>query len=188
MVYDPPVPEVIIITGAINSGKSTYLRQLVARERAAGHSISGVIAHGIFADGQKIGYDVEDIAGGRTLPLTRIGQQQEGDQKVGRYWLSRSALAMARAALLSFAPGGVVFLDEVGPLELSGEGYADCISTLLASPISRLYVVVRAGLVAQIAERFLPGCSVRITAAPGAGDAGPTARTHPDGRRMTSEP
>lgn len=159
------MPELVIITGAVNSGKTTHLRRLIAQERALGVSVSGVIAPGVFKGDEKIGYDVEDVASGRALPLARTGTQGDSDQNTGWYWLSKKTLEFAKEALLNCTPGGVVFLDEVGPLELSGEGYASCIRTLLESRISRLYIVVREGLVDQVTERFLRRQPVRIVAA-----------------------
>ena len=157
--------EVVIVTGAINSGKTAYLQRLVSQERALGKSPSGIIAHGVFKDGHKIGYDIEDIASGMMLPLARAGSHKDGDQMVGQYSFSKKTLEFAKGALLNYTSGGVVFLDEAGPLELAGEGYAFCISALLESHISKLYIVVRENLVDQISERFLQGKSVKIVKA-----------------------
>lgn len=154
--------EIIIITGAINSGKTAYLQKLVSQERTLGKSPSGIIAHGVFKDGHKIGYDIEDIASGMILPLARAGFHKDGDQMVGQYSFSKKTLEFAKGALLNYTSGGVVFLDEAGPLELAGEGYAFCISSLLESHISKLYMVVRESLVDQISERFLQGQTVKI--------------------------
>jgi nucleoside-triphosphatase THEP1 len=156
------MPDIVIVTGAINSGKTSYLEKLIAQERTLGKSPSGIIAHGVFKDNHKIGYDIEDIASGMTLPLARAGSHKDGDQMVGQYSFSKKTLEFAKGALLNYTSGGVVFLDEAGPLELAGEGYAFCISALLDSHISKLYLVVREGLVDQVTERFLQGRSVKL--------------------------
>jgi nucleoside-triphosphatase THEP1 len=158
------MPEIVIITGTINSGKTAFLQKLIVQERTRGNCPSGIIAHGIFRDDQKIGYNIEDIASGMTLPLARAGSHKDGDQMVGQYSFSKKTIEFAKSALLNFTSGGVVFLDEAGPLELSGGGYADCISVLVDSHISKLYIVVREGLVDEITERFLKGRSVKILA------------------------
>jgi nucleoside-triphosphatase THEP1 len=154
--------EIVIITGPINSGKTAYLQKLVSQERTLGKSPSGIIAHGVFKDGHKIGYDIEDIASGMRLPLARAGSHKDGDKMVGQYSFSKKTLEFAKGALLNYTSGGVVFLDEAGPLELAGEGYAFCITSLLESHISKLYMVVRENLVDQICERFLRGRPVKI--------------------------
>jgi len=151
------VPEIVIVTGPINSGKSTYLAELIARERESERVVSGVIAHGVFAGDRKIGYDVEDIAGGTIRPLARAHSGPRPHREVGRFSFSVDALEFARRALLGFAPGGVVFVDEIGPLELSGDGYAPCLPALFESSIDKLYIVVRESLVDRVVERFLPG-------------------------------
>ena len=48
----------------------------------------------------------------------------------------------------------VVFLDEAGPFELAGNGYAECLRTLLKSDISKIYISVRDNCLNDIIMKF----------------------------------
>ena len=147
--------EIIIVTGKINSGKSTYLQKLAAEEKALGNVITGIIARGIYEGGKKVGYDIIDIADGGSLPLARTIPFADSEIQSGKYYFSQAAFAFAENVLLRFKPNGVVFLDEAGPLELAGKGYADCLKVLLQAKISKLYIVVRKELLADFTEMFI---------------------------------
>lgn len=154
--------EVVLITGKINSGKTTSIINLVEQERERGNSPTGIIAHGVFENGIKTGFDVEDIASGQKMPLARKGQAFTDSFPVGRFTFSVDGFEFARRALLKFKPGGSVFIDEAGPLELRGEGYADCLHTLFKSDITKIYIVVRDDCVDEFKEKFLKGENIEI--------------------------
>jgi len=154
--------EVIVITGRINSGKSTALVKLAEHERAEGNSPTGIIAGGIFDNGDKTGFKVTDLFSGKTMTLARIGRQIPDSFTIGRYIFSNEAFSFAIKALLNYKKAGVVFLDEVGPQELKGEGYHDCLIKLLNSDISRLYVTVRHGCLEGFKSNYLNGKKYRI--------------------------
>ena len=79
-----------------------------------------------------------------------------------KYIFSKKAFAQAKEALLKFQTDGIVFLDEAGPLELKGEGYADCLDTLLSSSIAKLYVAVRSECVDEFKSIFIKGNPIGI--------------------------
>lgn len=155
--------EVVLITGKINSGKTASIINLVEKERAKGNSPTGVIAHGVFENGIKIGFDVEDIASGEKIPLARVSEVFDISFSVGRFTFSAKGFDFACKALLRFKPGGVVFIDEAGPLELKGGGYAECLHALLKSGIAKIYIVVRDDCVKEFIEKFLQGENIEIT-------------------------
>jgi molybdopterin-guanine dinucleotide biosynthesis protein A len=157
------MPEVILVTGQVNSGKTTHLEKLIATEKAKGLAVSGIIARGVFKNNQKIGYDVVDLVSGSSLPLARTGEF-EGDFKLGKFAFSSKAFTFAEKALLDYVPGGVVFLDEAGPLELGGKGYADCIRILLEANIQSLYIVVREDILEEFKKMYLIGRTAKIIA------------------------
>jgi len=150
-------PEVILITSGVNSGKTGMMKHLVNKEKSSGNKPSGIIAEGIFASGEKIGFDVKDLSSGESMPLARISPEKKNGFSAGKYFFSAEGFRFAKMALMNYRPGGAVFLDEAGPLELADEGYAGCLSTLVSSPVRVLYVSVRSGCLAQIREKFFRG-------------------------------
>jgi len=150
-------PEVILVTGGVNSGKTGMMKRLVNKEKTAGNKPAGIIAEGIFEAGEKAGFDVKDLSSGKSMTLARISPEKDNGFPAGKYFFSNEGFEFAKKALMNYSPGGTVFLDEAGPLELADKGYAGCLRTLLNSPISVLYVSVRSGCLAQIREKFFRG-------------------------------
>jgi nucleoside-triphosphatase THEP1 len=154
--------EVIIVTGKVNSGKTTILEKLALDEKSKGISPSGIIARGVFEGKTKVGFDVKDLSTDISMPLARIGRMADHGFSAGKYSFSTQAFKFAQRAILSFSSKGVVFIDEVGPLELKGDGYADCLKVLLDSDISRLYVAVRSDILSEFSSKFLKSTPARI--------------------------
>jgi nucleoside-triphosphatase THEP1 len=147
--------EIILITGPVNSGKSTALMKLVERERADGNSPTGIVAKGVFDNDRKIGFDIIDLSSDKIIPMARVDWQIANSFRIGRYIFNHDAFQSAYKALLNYQQNGVVFLDEAGPLELDGGGYAECLRQLLDADISRLYIVVRDTCVDDFIGMFL---------------------------------
>ncbi|MFH1957794.1 MAG: nucleoside-triphosphatase [bacterium] len=150
----------ILITGGVNSGKTGMMKRLANKEKAAGNQPSGITAEGIFAGGEKAGFNVKDLSSGESMPLAKISPEKDNGFSAGKYFFSNEGFEFAKKALMNYSPGGVVFLDEAGPLELAGKGYAGCLKTLLKSPIKILYVSVRSGCLDKIREKFFRGTKI----------------------------
>jgi nucleoside-triphosphatase len=133
------------------------LKELVAEERTSGQIPTGIIAVGFYEANKKIGYNVIDIASGESMPLARTVPFPDTEIRAGKYYFSKTAFEFAIKALLNYRLNGVVFLDEAGPLELSGEGYADCLRKLLQAPLAKLYLSVREELLHDIMDAFFKG-------------------------------
>jgi len=155
-------PEVILITGPVNSGKSKHFEKLVENEKEKGVTVSGIIARSVFEHGYKTGFDVINVYTGKARLLARIDRTPDELFTAGKYSFSKDGFNFAREALLGFHKGGAAFLDEVGPLELEGGGYADCLTTLLGSDIARLYIVVRTSCLPALIEDYLDKLNYRI--------------------------
>ena len=147
-------PEILIVTGAVNSGKSTAMTELAASEKSKGALVSGIIARGVIENGAKVGFDVVDVVSGKCQPLARIGKPGDNCFTVGKYCFFDDGFNFARGALMSHHKNGVAFLDEAGPIELAGNGYAECLRTLLKSDISKIYISVQDSCLDDIIREF----------------------------------
>jgi len=154
MKAEAPGPEVFIITGDINSGKSFLMAKLAEEQKKLGKKTGGIIAEGVFSDGVKTGFDIFEPGSGKKYSLAKT-EESRGDISAGKYRFSLESFEKAKEALMDFDENSVVFLDEAGPLELDGEGYALCLESIMASNIESLYLTVRESCVGQIREKFL---------------------------------
>ena len=146
----------VIVTGATGSGKTTLVQAVVDRLRARGLRVAGIVAPGYVADGRRTGFDIVDLATGERMPLAREEEHVAGPHpRWSRFAFSPEGLALGRKALGEDARGAdVVVVDEVGPFELSGGGWASALDSLAASPAGVLLLVVRESVVDAVRTRW----------------------------------
>lgn len=127
-------PLMTLLVGPIDSGKTSFLRRWYQTWRWG----DGVLSAKRFADSRMIGYDLERLSTGESCPWARVaGEEPEGWQTwlaVGPFRMRREGYCFvekAADAVLATRQGPMI-LDEVGPLELAGEGFAPLLQRLLA--------------------------------------------------------
>jgi nucleoside-triphosphatase THEP1 len=148
----------VVITGATGSGKTTLALAVVDRLRARGLRVAGVVAPGLLHDGRRTGFDLVNLATGERAALAREQQNVDGPHaRWSRFAFSPEGLALGRRALADGARGAdVVVIDEVGPFELSGGGWAAALDALTHQYHGRLLLVVRDSVVEAVKSRWGP--------------------------------
>ena len=158
-----------ILTGDVRTGKTTWLEARVRELEAAGVPVRGVLAPGVWRDGEKVG--IENVllpSRERVLLATPVNWGQSPIYRCaeGLGWdFDAEALARVNAHLAGLAADtaddgrpGLLVIDEVGPLELRrGGGLTAALELLSAGPAlawPHALVVVRATLAGEAAARF----------------------------------
>jgi nucleoside-triphosphatase THEP1 len=154
----PRAAPVVVVTGERGSGKTTLAAAAVELLRAEGVRVGGILAPGSFRDGARFSFDLVDLGGGARRPLA-CREARDGWQGEGSFWVDPAALALGRGALATDRADAVV-LDEVGPWELRGAGWAPELDVLLARAVPLLLVVRRECLEAVAARWPLAGATV----------------------------
>ncbi|MGB2958141.1 MAG: nucleoside-triphosphatase [Bacteroidota bacterium] len=146
-----------VITGERGTGKTSFLLRLVTELQHSGWAAGGVLAPAVIRDGEPEGYDVRDIRTGLSVPLCRSGVPTTGIES-GPYSFFPSGVAFGRNALDARMLVGmdVVCIDEIGPLEMRGEGWASATRELLRNLETPLLLVVRSSLLHRVST-FLDG-------------------------------
>ena len=151
-----------ILTGDIRTGKTTWLEARVRELEAVGVPVRGVLAPGVWRDGEKVG--IENVllpSRERVLLATPAGD----GCSTGLGWeFNAEALARVNAHLAELATAsdeaqpGLLVIDEVGPLELRRGGGLTAALTLLDSGPTPAWphalVVVRSALAEDARTRF----------------------------------
>lgn len=146
---------VYILTGERESGKSTFLEEFIHLFRDAGYCCSGIVTPSLInADGTK-GYRWLHIPSKRTEILA-ISDEEEGWIPQGDYYFSPKSFEMG-TSMLQCSDSCLVVLDEIGKLELKGEGWSSALNYLLKRPII-LVLCVRKNAIEGLKERwdFIP--------------------------------
>jgi nucleoside-triphosphatase THEP1 len=158
----------LILTGAMEQGKTSCARALAGRLRKKGCRVAGILAEGLWNGSQRSGFDLIDLASGRRVPLCRAKESSSG-VRIGRFVFREEGLVLGNTALKRAAQDAadLVMLDEIGPLELQGQGWAAGLSELRWQTEVPLLLVVRKSLIDDVLARWsLRPCRV-FEVAPG---------------------
>jgi nucleoside-triphosphatase THEP1 len=146
-----------LIHGEVGSGKTRRAAVWVESEALAGRTVAGVLALKSPA-----GRQFMDIATGDQMPL----EHPVGDEvaiPVGRFRFRQAAFDWAVQRIeQALGSAGSVVIDEVGPLEMRGGGFAPLLDRLERDyPGIERVLLVRSGLVEGVVDRF---CRDAVTA------------------------
>lgn len=150
-------PDIIIITGDRQQGKTTFVRKIIDRLRADNLQFTGFLAEGINEDGNRIGFDLLNLqTGAKTLLCRSTGLE---GVKFGRFIFSEEGLRAGAEIISSGQVSGsqLVIIDEIGPLELNRQGWWQAVTKLVESAgIPQLWVV-RKNLVKAVISNWKVG-------------------------------
>ena len=155
-----------IITGSRGIGKTTFLLKLIEELKKKGTPHSGIMTPAIYNEnGDKVGFYALDVADGEQWELGRSDKYLDGPS-YGPFSFSERGFVRANEILEQVLSKGSedVFLDEIGPLELSkGYGFFPILSSISSFNIDRyLYLVIRRSLIDEFAHKFLAGKEYRV--------------------------
>jgi len=155
---DSARPSIIIITGEIGEGKTTFTRKVVENLREDGFRIGGFFAIGMDENGKRAGFNLLDITTGIPVELCSI-IRHENRLKTGQYFFNPEGLDKGNELLKMEKLEGkqLVVIDEVGPLEMNDRGWASSIATLCrVSSVPQLWIV-RKSLAETVARKWNVG-------------------------------
>jgi len=148
---------VIIITGIVGGGKTTYAKKLVDFFRKKNYQTGGILAERVMVDSQTIGYDLVNIETGEKEVFLRQKNNKEcGPEEIGRFKICSKGYAMGNKVLGSFIPkeNNFVIIDEVGRLELSGMGWSEILSELLTRSRNHILITVRNKFLHEVIKKW----------------------------------
>jgi nucleoside-triphosphatase THEP1 len=165
----------ILLSGPVGSGKTTLCQRLVNLAGRQGFQVGGVLTPAVVRDGIKVGIEAVNLSTGEVRRLSRNNRERArntcapGTTRVGQYVLDDRTLSWAAALCAealaganAAAPDSLVFVDEIGRLELDrGEGLARLIPLLAQPRDARVIVIVRDTLLDRFLER-VRGTECRI--------------------------
>jgi nucleoside-triphosphatase THEP1 len=139
----------VVVTGSPDCGKTAAVVRL-AEMLQSSVPIAGFVQTAEIEDGRKVGFRVRDLASGDETRLARLAGRRGGEFGT-RFAFSAEGFALGRAALGRAEPGGVVIVDELGPVELRGEGHMPAVVKAMTVPgLAAAVIVVRRSLVPSL--------------------------------------
>lgn len=126
-----------------HSGKTTALMQWVKDKKKMAGILSPVVNE------ERMFYNITD---GTYFKM--LATENEESLPVGKYIFSKAAFDKANNILLA-EKNKFIIIDEIGPLEFMGKGFADTLKNILQQKnYTNLLLVVREGLVDDVVEYF----------------------------------
>jgi len=145
----------IIITGEVQSGKSTLVAELIDFLRSRKTSLSGILAPGLWQNNQRQGFDIVDLNNGKRYPLAHLRTDARAGAVTPFEFFPEGLTAGNRAlALKNCRNSSVIIVDEIGKLELKDSGWARFLAPLLTITTAHHIWIVRKKLVAAVCETW----------------------------------
>lgn len=147
--------KIFIVTGAIGDGKTTFIRNLTGVFRGNGIESGGVLSERVMNGSHVTGYDLVNIRTGQREVLLRENGEC-GPSFIGRYSICLAAVETGNNILMSLVTGSdaIVVVDEVGLLELRGEGWAESLEKLTETSRNHLILAVRNIFLDRVIEKW----------------------------------
>jgi nucleoside-triphosphatase THEP1 len=146
---------ILVLTGPVHGGKTTFLEGSVARWAARGLVCGGFLSIAASdPDGGK-GYDLLELRSGRRRPFLRL-QGVPGAERTGPFSFVPETLDRARTLIREAAPAELLVVDEVGPLELRGGGLWADLERTVARPGRKTLMVVREEILEDVVAALAP--------------------------------
>lgn len=140
--------EILIVTGKIGSGKTTLLQQAFAGKE----NVFGILTP--VRNGKRMFFD---LALNEYFPM-EAGENESDILLVGKFRFSKQSFDKATTILTKALneSNGTVILDEVGPLELRGEGFCEMVRRMVANENKDLtkLLVIREHLFEEVLKTF----------------------------------
>ena len=146
---------VLVLSGPVHGGKTTFLERGLPLWAERGLSCGGLLSPAVVDGAGGTGYDLVEIGTGRRWPYLRR-RGDPGAERIGPFAFVPGTLERARAILRNAGPSGLLVVDEVGPLELAGRGLWTSLREALETRRRTLLLVIREGLVEDFAARLAP--------------------------------
>ena len=115
-----------VFSAGKGEGKTSFLLKYIRRMAMDKRSVGGIASPALFEGEKRIGYELVDLRQGTRRLLAQVRPPGDGDRNPGTYKFESEAVEAGNTAIISSVRDklDVIAIDEVGPLEFRGEGWA----------------------------------------------------------------
>lgn len=151
-------PAIVIITGEIHQGKTTFAREVISGLLKNDIKIAGFLSIGVDVDGERTGFNLRGIESSDQIELCSE-VKDEKRIRLGKYYFNPEAISEGTKILSpqKLADKQLVVIDEIGPLELRGGGWSKAIENITIDVRIPQLWIVRKSLSQEIASRWNTG-------------------------------
>jgi nucleoside-triphosphatase THEP1 len=146
---------ILVLTGPVHGGKTTFLERSLARWAARGLTPGGFLSVAVTGAGGATDYDLLELKTSRRHPYLRREGEPDAE-RIGPFFFVPTTLERARSIIREADPRELLIVDEVGPLELQGGGLWTVLQEALARPGVRFLLVVREEILEDVVAALGP--------------------------------
>ncbi|NQS97413.1 MAG: hypothetical protein HQ591_03080 [candidate division Zixibacteria bacterium] len=147
--------KISILTGSLHAGKTSFVKKTIPFLTTQGH-VNGFYTPKVFSGGKFIGYDLVNIEDEIAIPFIRL-KNESGWFKFARFYFNPRAIDAGNRIIRLSMDADILIIDEIGPLEISGQGFRSGLDYCLQNYKGSLLLVCRDFLledVHKILRRF----------------------------------
>ena len=146
---------ITLLTGEIQSGKTSLCQEVITAARAAGIQLGGLVSPGVFQAGKKTAIDVLDIRSGEKARLAEMAGSSSAGISTRRWAFNAEAVAWGNQVLKTAVPCELLVIDELGPLEfIQGNGWMAGFEAVASGEYRAALLVIRPSLLEQALNRW----------------------------------
>jgi nucleoside-triphosphatase THEP1 len=146
---------IFIITGEIQSGKTSLCLEIAEIARDKGVQLGGLLSPGVFLEGVKVAIDALDLKTGKLVRLADSVDQGAGPLTTKRYAFYPKAVAWGNQVLEDAVPCELLLVDELGPLEFNrGQGWVKGFKAVASGDYRAALLVIRPSLLEEALSRW----------------------------------
>lgn len=148
--------KIIIITGEQGSGKTTFLQEMIFGLANNNIKTGGILAEGFWKNYERDFFELIDLKSKNGILFCQR-EPKEGWEKLRHFYINPSGQKFGEEALdpKYLKDSDIVVIDEIGPFELKGKGWALSIHSILKELQGMFMVwVVRRSLVDEVTSHF----------------------------------
>ena len=146
---------IFVLTGPVQGGKTTLVSEKIGLLRERGVKVFGFLCPGSFSEGKRSAFGLVDLETGRRIPMGDANEQK-GWVKFRRFFFNPEAFIQGELWIKSCLKRDpdLVVIDEVGPMELEGDGWSNTLDILAQnSSVTQLWIV-RQQILNEVSERW----------------------------------
>ena len=148
-------PQIVIITGEIHEGKTTFTQNIVNDLIKEKIKVAGFLSIAVNENNERVGFNLYDIEFENLIELCR-DKKVENRVQLGKYYFNQAAILEGNRILSSenISDKQLIIIDEIGPFELNGQGWSSAIEDItMSSTVPQLWVV-RKSIINKIIRRW----------------------------------
>jgi len=141
----------IIVSGHVGAGKTRLCQEVAIRLRDKGINVGGVLSPRVVNGESTVGYEIVDLSSKKRKDFAQLSPP---GVSAGRFYIDKRSLEWAKGVIRrASGVADVVFVDEVGRLEMRNRGFASVTREVLSTDV-QIVLLVRSRFTTELKDKF----------------------------------